>query len=95
MDKALPLAIGVKKNLLLGRNVGPMKRLVSGENDGGRRHDDILQVVAHGAAVRVKWPREGRNKPSVLRGCFFVAISVIEVPVRYAKLCARLRDRGQ
>lgn len=78
-----------------------MKRLVSGENAGGRRGDDILQVVAHGAAVRVEKSGEGgedgedRNKPSVLRGCFFVAISVIGVPVRHAKLCARLRDRGQ
>lgn len=84
--------------MLLRRNVGPMKRLVSGENAGGRRDDDILQVVAHGAAVRVEKSGEGgedRNKPSVLRGCFFVAISAIGVPVRYAKLCARLRDRGQ
>jgi hypothetical protein len=71
-----------------------MKRLVSSENGGGRRHDDILQIVAHGAAVRAEKSGEDRNKPSVRRGCFFVAISVIGVPVRYAKLCARLRDRG-
>ena len=73
----------------------PMKRLVSGENSRRHRHDDILQVVAHGAAVRVEKSVEGRNKTSVLRGCFLVAISVIWVPVRYARLCARLRDRGQ